>query len=103
VIMNSGRIIADGTPSEVKSVVSGRTVSFTLAQVTGSLPEVVEGLPGVANVEVRGSRVSLHSEDSDATVRALLAALPAATDIEIVSRNMDDAFMALTAKTGATK
>jgi ABC-2 type transport system ATP-binding protein len=93
VIMNAGQVIADGTPSEVKSVVTGRTVSFTLASanVAG-----LAALRGVSNVELRGPRVSLHSEDSDATLRALLLAYPAATDIEIVSRNMDDAFIALT-------
>ncbi|HEX4059223.1 MAG TPA: ABC transporter ATP-binding protein [Galbitalea sp.] len=93
VIMNSGRVIADGTPSEVKSVVSGRTLSFTLAapDETG-----LDRLPGANGIDIRGSRVSLHSEDSDATLRALLTAFPGATDIEIVSRSMDDAFMALT-------
>ncbi|HEY5230471.1 MAG TPA: ABC transporter ATP-binding protein [Galbitalea sp.] len=104
VIMSAGRIIADGTPSEVKSVVTGRTVSFTLAS-TSPLPELVEGLKrlvGVTSMEQHGTRISLQSEDSDATLRALLAGYPATTDIEIVSRNMDDAFMALTAE-GASK
>jgi len=111
VIMNAGRIIADGTPSEVKSVVSGRILSFTVGPSTGSGtgstsvgPSTGSGtdtrfneLPGVTTVEIRGPRISLHSEDSDATLRALLTEYPTATDIEIVSRNMDDAFMALTA------
>jgi ABC-2 type transport system ATP-binding protein len=99
VIMSAGRIIADGTPSEVKSVVSGRTLSFTLGNM---LPELVEGLPRVTHYEMRGARALVQTEDSDATLRALLAAYPAAADIEIVSRNMDDAFMALTAE-GAGK
>jgi ABC-2 type transport system ATP-binding protein len=99
VIMSAGRIIADGTPSEVKSVVTGRTVSFTLP-IADSHP--LEGLVGVTHLEQRGTRVILQSEDSDATLRALLASYPAATDIEIVSRNMDDAFMALTSE-GASK
>jgi ABC-2 type transport system ATP-binding protein len=101
VIMSDGRIIADGTPSEVKSVVTGRTVSFTLESAdTASLEE----LAGVTHLEQRGNRVSLQSEDSDATLRALLSSYPEATDIEIVSRNMDDAFMALTAASeGASK
>ncbi|HEX4399838.1 MAG TPA: ABC transporter ATP-binding protein [Galbitalea sp.] len=99
VIMSAGRIIADGTPSEVKSVVTGRTVSFTLAEADR---RSLEALVGVTRIEQRGSRIALQSEDSDATLRALLASYPAATDIEIVSRNMDDAFMALTSE-GASK
>ena len=101
VIMSAGRVIADGTPSEVKSIVTGRTVSFTLSGAdpsASSVPEALEGLVGVTNLEQRGSRILLQSEDSDATLRALLASYPAASDIEIVSRNMDDAFMALTAQ-----
>jgi ABC-2 type transport system ATP-binding protein len=101
VIMSAGRVIADGTPTEVKSIVAGRTVSFTLAgpdSSASSLPELVEGLIGVTHMEQRGSRILLQSEDSDATLRALLASYPAAADIEIVSRNMDDAFMALTSR-----
>ncbi len=92
VIMNAGRVIADGTPSEVKSVVSGRTLSFTIGDTAARF----DGLPGVATIERRGQRVTIHTEDSDATLRALLAARTDAVDIEIVSRNMDDAFMALT-------
>jgi ABC-2 type transport system ATP-binding protein len=56
----------------------------------------------VTHVKIRGSRVILQSEDSDATLRALFTSYPEATDIEIVSRNMDDAFMALTNE-GASK
>jgi ABC-2 type transport system ATP-binding protein len=93
VILTAGRIIADGTPSEVKSVVSGRTMTFTL--VGGTESEFL-ALPGVTSFERRGSRVFLHTENSDASLRELLRDFPSASDLEIVSRNMDDAFMALT-------
>jgi ABC-2 type transport system ATP-binding protein len=103
VIMSDGRIIADGTPSEVKSVVSGRTLSFTLPASPGTgESETLLHLVGVTHVERKGSRILLQTEDSDATLRALLASHPDAADIEIVSRNMDDAFIALTSE-GASK
>jgi ABC-2 type transport system ATP-binding protein len=100
VIMSDGQIIADGTPSEVKSVVSGRTLSFRLpstgSDAAGSGTNDLEGLVGVTHLERKGSRILLQTEDSDATLRALLANYPGVADIEIVSRNMDDAFIALT-------
>ncbi|HEY4267254.1 MAG TPA: ABC transporter ATP-binding protein [Galbitalea sp.] len=99
VIMAAGRIVADGTPSEIKAVVSGRTLSFTLdaGRVTdGAEDATLRALPGVTHFDRRGPRFAVQTEDSDATLRALLAAHPGASDIEIVSRNMDDAFMALT-------
>jgi ABC-2 type transport system ATP-binding protein len=98
VIMGTGNVIADGTPSEIKAVVSGRTLSFTLPT---SIDDEFETLPAVTHVERRGLRVSLRSEDSDATLRALLTTHPEACEIEIVARNMDDAFMALTATAAA--
>ena len=98
VIMGAGRIIADGTPSEIKAVVSGRTLSFTIAAQADVAPDTAfTALPGVTHLERRGNRISLQTEQSDATLRAVLTAHPEAADIEIVSRNMDDAFMALTA------
>jgi ABC-2 type transport system ATP-binding protein len=99
VIMNAGRIIADGTPSEIKSVLTGRTLSFTLGDAD---PSGLDDLVGVTHLERRGTRHILQTEDSDATLWALLAAFPTTSDIEIVSRNMDDAFMALTTE-GASK
>jgi ABC-2 type transport system ATP-binding protein len=105
VIMNGGLIIADGTPAEVKSVVTGRTLSFTLRPSmeagTDRGENALKDLVGVTRAERRGSRIMLQTADSDATLRALLADYPSAAEIEIVSRNMDDAFMALTE--GATK
>src|SRR5665213_1384809 len=99
VIMGAGRIVADGTPSEIKAVVSGRTLSFELDARGVDAAEAArfESLPGVTHYHRRGSRVLLRSENSDATLRELLSNYPHASDIEIVSRNMDDAFMALTA------
>jgi ABC-2 type transport system ATP-binding protein len=93
VIMSTGRIIADGTPSEVKSVVSGRTLSFAL---DARDDYELKTLPAVVHLERRGTRVYLQTEDSDATLRQLMVEFPSVSDIEIVSRNMDDAFMALT-------
>jgi ABC-2 type transport system ATP-binding protein len=98
VIMGAGRIIADGTPSEIKAVVSGRTLSFTLGPAADDTPDTAfTALPGVTRVDRRGTRITLQTEQSDAALRAVLAAHPDASEIEVVSRNMDDAFMALTA------
>jgi len=54
-------------------------------------------LPGVQAVELRGDAATLACADSDAALRALLAAWPAAHDIEINAVGLEDAFLALTA------
>ena len=96
VMMRRGRVVADGTPSEVKSIVSGRTVAFTTADVDAGLPGWLRALPGVRAVEARGGRFRVATDAPDTTLRAVLAARPDAHDIEVVARSMDDAFLALT-------
>ncbi|MGI8700328.1 MAG: ABC transporter ATP-binding protein [Nocardioidaceae bacterium] len=97
VVLASGQVVADGTGAEIKSRVVGRTVSLAAEDDGG--PGVLDlgRLPGVNRVELRGARWSVHSADSDATVRALLRGWPDVTDLEIVSARLEDAFLQLTA------
>jgi ABC-2 type transport system ATP-binding protein len=92
VFVRRGRVVADGTAAEVKALASGRTVRATLP----GAPEAVLGaLPGVDSVEVRGDTVYVHARDTDAVARYLLNET-AARDLEITSRNLEQAFLALT-------
>ena len=52
-------------------------------------------MPGVDEVEIRGETVYIHSGDTDAVARRLLNETTA-HDIEITSRGLEDAFLALT-------
>jgi ABC-2 type transport system ATP-binding protein len=98
VIMRSGRVVADGTPAEIKAVASSRTVRCAGVDPTDP---ALAALPGVTGLEARHGSVTLVTESSDDTLRALLAAYPEAHDIEVVPSSMDDAFLALTASTPA--
>ena len=95
VVLDAGQVVADGTAAEIKARVAGRTVSVTADSVD---PIRVESLPGVARAERSGSRLLLHTADSDALLRALLDAEPAVRDIEVTSTRLEDAFLALTRK-----
>ncbi|MES1246779.1 MAG: ABC transporter ATP-binding protein, partial [Actinomycetota bacterium] len=68
--------------------------------IRATLPDVpqqeLEALPGVTHVERRGEAVVLACSDSDAAIRALLAAQPAARDIEISGAGLEEAFLELT-------
>ncbi len=88
VVLNDGRIVADGTGSQIKAVVGGRRIGFT-----GPARDYA-GLPGVAAQEQRGARVVLTSTDSDATLRALLAD-DAVRDVEVSAPSLEDAFVSL--------
>lgn len=93
VLMAHGRIVADGPTNEIKAMVGTRTIRATLPDADAG---VLAALPGVGNVERRGQAVVLSCADSDAAIRALLAAYPAARDIEIQAAGLEQAFLELT-------
>ncbi len=93
VLMAHGQIVADGPPTEIRAMVGTRTIRATLP---GADLDVLAGLPGVSGVERRGEAVVLSCSDSDAAIRALLAAHPDARDIEIAAAGLEEAFLQLT-------
>ena len=97
VILSSGRIVADGTPAEVKSVVSGRSIRFEVdAGAADAASSTLARLGGIRSLEQRATRFTLVSDDSDASLRSILQLIPSARDIEVTAHTMDDAFLALT-------
>jgi ABC-2 type transport system ATP-binding protein len=97
VMMARGRVVADGTPTEVKAVVSGRRIRATAAfAATTETQNALANLPGVRSADRRGDQLTLVSDDSDATLRALLATHHDIHDIEVTAHTMDEAFLALT-------
>jgi ABC-2 type transport system ATP-binding protein len=94
VLMAGGRIVADGPTTEIRAMVGSRTIRATLPGVDEA---ELAGLPGVASADRRGDAVVLVCPDSDAALRALLAAHPAARDVEVVGAGIEQAFLTLTA------
>ncbi|MFC4811119.1 ABC transporter ATP-binding protein [Paenibacillus sp. GCM10023250] len=93
VVINNGRIIADGTPGEIKSETTGRVVSFVAGPSITT--DALHRLPGVTDVEWSGRKVKVFSRDTDALIRALVESRFDMRDIEIHSGGLDDAFQAL--------
>ncbi|MFE6551484.1 ABC transporter ATP-binding protein [Streptomyces sp. NPDC057746] len=93
VVVDHGRVVADGTGEQLRRAAGGNLVSIDLA---GRGAEGLTLLPGVRSMEVRGDRALLRSDDSDATVIAL-AELGAIRGLEVAPASLDDAFLALTA------
>ena len=97
VLMSRGAIVADGPTNEIKAMVGSRTIRATLP--AASLEEL-RALPGVSAAERRGDAVLLTCADSDAAIRALIAAHPQSRDIEIEAAGLEHAFLALTGDEG---
>ncbi|MCF2125385.1 ABC transporter ATP-binding protein [Strepomyces sp. STD 3.1] len=97
-VLDRGRIVADGTGDELRRAAGGSRVSFDLAgRATGDLAL----LPGVRALEIRGDRALLRTDDSDATVIAL-AERGAIRGLEVAPASLDDAFLALTTTAAET-
>ena len=92
VLISQGKIVADGSGSEIRSLAAGRSVRATLPNADTDRLAVIGG---VDSVEVRGDTVLVHAKDSDAVARYLLAETDA-RDLEITSKGLEDAFLSLT-------
>ncbi len=93
ILMANGRIVADGPTTEIKAMVGLRTIRATLPDAD---LDMLGGLPGVKAADRHGDAVILTCSDSDAAIRGLLAAYPAARDIEINTGGLEQAFLHLT-------
>ncbi|KUL54898.1 sulfate ABC transporter ATP-binding protein [Streptomyces sp. NRRL F-4489] len=97
VVIDRGRVAADGSGAELRRRAGGALVSLDLA---GAPTEPLAGLPGVSAVEIRGDRALLRTADSDATVRAL-ARLDLIRGLQVAPAGLEDAFLALTTPASA--
>jgi ABC-2 type transport system ATP-binding protein len=98
VLVRQGRIVADGTAVEIKSLSAGRTVRATVVDPDQS---AILAIPGVDSVELHSDTVRVRTRDSDLVARYLLTET-SAHDIEITSHNLEEAFLALTGDDPAT-
>jgi len=96
VLVAEGRVVADGPTNEIKAMVGRRTIRATLADV----PLAALLLPGVESADRHGDTVILSSNDTDQALRALLDTFPQARGIELTGAGLEQAFLALTGRTG---
>jgi len=93
VVIDKGRVRSAGTVTEMKSIVSGRTIRCVTALDDAAL----KALPHVGSVARSGRHVILVTGNADATMRALLLADATVADLEITSAGLEEAFDALVA------
>jgi ABC-2 type transport system ATP-binding protein len=93
VLLADGRVAADGPAAQIRAVTAARTLRCTIADAE---PEVLRQLPGAGPVTVHGTQITIRSNDSDRTLRALLNGYPQASDIEVTAAPLADAVLALT-------
>jgi ABC-2 type transport system ATP-binding protein len=94
-VINRGRLLADGTPAEIKERAGAKRVSFRLDNVNEPF---LLGLPGLVSLDVRHDVVQIQTGDSDATLYAVLDAGFRPREIEVSSLGLEQAFLAITAE-----
>lgn len=91
-VIQHGRIIADGSATSIKATAGGRFIRF---HCTAPNPEHLEALDSVTKVELEEDRVRLWTADSDATVRDLVKRGIPFADLEIGGAGLEEAFLTL--------
>jgi ABC-2 type transport system ATP-binding protein len=94
-VINKGRLLADGTPAEIKERAGAKRISFRLRAVDEAF---LLGLPALVNLEIRRDQIHIQSSDSDRTLYALLDAGYRPREIEVSSLGLEQAFLAITAE-----
>ncbi|MEW9109854.1 ABC transporter ATP-binding protein [Cytobacillus gottheilii] len=100
ILFQKGKVIADGTPAQIKSKLSRQSVSFVPGQNALSFEEL-RSIPAVTEVYQKGDRCYLVSENSDIVVAEIFNRKLDVKDILVESGRLDEAFEQLTAQEGA--
>jgi ABC-2 type transport system ATP-binding protein len=98
-IVDRGRIVASGTPDELKGELHGDAVQVELpaGAEPGLVWRVLAGLPAVRDVVIAGRDVSARSDDGAAAVPVVLAELQRAgvnaASVAVARPSLDDVYL----------
>ncbi|MDE0215834.1 MAG: ATP-binding cassette domain-containing protein [bacterium] len=99
-ILNEGRLVAEGTPDELKRTVGSDVVVARVAGDTEVAAAAIGQVPGISHVEVYGNEVSAATGDGASAISPVAVSLAAAgvevTDLSIHPTTLDDVFLELT-------
>ena len=89
VVVDRGRVRADGSLADVRALVAARRVRFRAANPPA--------LPGVERATQAGDRHELWTADADQLVRDLVTSGTDVRDLEVADASLEEAFLTLTA------
>ncbi len=99
-IIDAGRIVAEGTPAELKRSIGTDVIIIRVEGDAADVCQAVERVQGVLSVEARGSELVVSTTDGSATVSPVAVALSACEvrvrDLTLRTPTLDDVFLELT-------
>jgi drug efflux transport system ATP-binding protein len=94
-----GRLIAMGTPAELKGGLAGETLLEVRSRQNEQALELIAGLPVVLDAALFGSGLHVRTADPDAARTAITAVLSGAglavEHLEVIAPTMEDVFVAM--------
>lgn len=100
VVMNHGKVVADGDTATLRASLGGRTLRATLPAADSASAALLAELAAlqadgsITSLERDAGRILIHTPNSDAITARLLQA--GATELEIAAPTLETAFAALT-------
>ncbi|MCY8045990.1 ABC transporter ATP-binding protein [Bacillus haynesii] len=95
-LFKDGRIVADGTPLQIKSRISKHSVSF-MADPETSLEKLYQH-PEIEQIFRKNNRIYIDTTNTDKILELLFTEKIGAYDIQIERGNLEEAFRQLTSK-----
>ncbi|MCX4548436.1 ABC transporter ATP-binding protein [Streptomyces sp. NBC_01500] len=93
-VLHKGRLLADGTASEIKAKAGARRIAFDLEGVIDEA--ALRGLPFLTACDVSGRTVRIQSSDADGTVHAVYGLGLYPHNLEVAGLGLEQAFVAIT-------
>jgi ABC-2 type transport system ATP-binding protein len=95
VVIQKGKVIAEGTPEQLKTADGSRAIRC----ITSLRPSLVSAIPGVLSVEQDGGAMLVRTPTPEAVLRIMLQQDETLSGLEVRATALEDAFLALTNQT----
>jgi ABC-2 type transport system ATP-binding protein len=99
-IIDHGRIVAEGTPADLKRSVGSDVIVARIEGDAAAVRAVVAAIPDVQSVEAHGSELVIATSNGSATISPVAVALAASEvavrDLTLRTPTLDDVFLDLT-------
>jgi ABC-2 type transport system ATP-binding protein len=99
-IIDRGRIVAEGTPDDLKRSVGSDIIIARVEGDAAPLVSIIEGLEGVQSVEAHGSELVIATDNGSATISPVAVALNGCDakvrDLTLRTPTLDDVFLDMT-------
>ncbi len=103
-IVDRGKVVAEGTPDELKRELRGDAIHVDLeADYNGAVSRALTGLPAIRDVVVDGRTLRARADDGGRAVPLVLGALESAgvgvSSVRVARPSLDDVYLKYTGRT----